>query len=290
MDSIYSQELELYFELKGSPESTKKHYDCLITVFAKHLSNHGVTLEESTERDIQEFILHLKNDLELLPGTINNYISAIKFFNIHVLERSWNPYKVPRMRNRKTMPTIYSREDVKVFIDNTKNLKHKAFLSLLYGSGLRASEVTKLKISNINSKSMQVRVDEAKHGTDRYTILSEHSLLILREYFLTYFKNGYKRDDWLFPGTNRTKHITRKTIALIIQNRRDEMQFDKTFTPRTLRHCFATHLLEDGVELAYIQQLLGHRLIETTTIYTHLTSKTRMGIKSPIDRLCGDLR
>jgi site-specific recombinase XerD len=131
---------------------------------------------------------------------------------------------------------------------------------------------------------MQIRVDGAKHGTDRYTILSESSLLILRDYFKAYFKSGYDHDGWLFPSTaNSPNHITRKTVAKTIQNRREEMQFGASFTPHTLRSCFATHLLEDGVELAYIQQLLGHRDIRTTAKYTYLTSKSRMGILSPLD-------
>lgn len=284
MDFTYSQELELYFELKGSPKTTKKSYEGLVNVYLKHLNERGVTPEQSTDRDIQEFILQLKKDLKLQPGSINNYISAIKFFNTHVLGRTWNAHRVPRMQNRKTMPAIFPIKDIKLFIDSTANLKHRAFLSLLYGSGLRTSEVIKLKISDICSKTMQVRVDEAKHGTDRYTILSEHSLLILREYFRAYFKRGYSLNDWLFPsGEGSSAHITRKTVAKTIQNRRDAMQIDGRFTPHTLRNCFATHLLESGIELVYIQQMLGHRDIRTTAKYTYLTSKTMMGIKSPLD-------
>jgi site-specific recombinase XerD len=290
MDINYSQELELYFELKGSPNTTKKSYDCLVNVFIKYLNERNIAVEQLTDRDIQQFILYLKNDLKLQPGSINNYISAIKFFNTYVLERPWNPHRVPRMKNRKTMPIILSREDVKLFIDSTPNLKHRAILSLLYGSGLRVSEVIKLKISDICSKTMQVRVDGAKHGTDRYSILSEYSLLILREYFRAYFKTGYDLNDWLFPSNiKHSDHITRKTVAKTIQNRREEMQLDLSFTPHTLRHCFATHLLEDGVDLAYIQQLLGHWSIQTTTVYTHLTSKAMMGIRSPMDRGSGRL-
>jgi len=284
MDSMYSQELEMYFELKGSPKATRDNYSCTVNVYIKHLEGRGISPEQSTDRDIQQFILHLKNDLGLQPGTINNYISAIKFFNTHVLGRQWNAYKVPRMKNRKTMPAVFPREDVKLLINSTANLKHKAFLSLLYGSGLRVSEAVRLKISDICSKTMQVRVDGAKHGTDRYTILAESSLLILRGYFKAYFKPGYDRKSWLFPSAeSRSGHITRKTVALTIQNRREEMRIGPSFTPHTLRHCFATHLLEDGVDLAYIQQLLGHWDIKTTAKYTHLTSKAMMGIRSPLD-------
>jgi site-specific recombinase XerD len=284
MDSIYSKELELYFELKGSPVSTKRSYQYLVNVYISHLSERGIMPEQSSDRDIQMFILHLKNDLKLKPGSINNYISAIKFFNTHVLERSWNEFRVPRMKTTVTMPTIFSFIDIKLFIDTTTNLKHKAFLSLLYGSGVRVSEVIMLKISDICSDTMQVRIDEAKHDTNRYTILSKHSLLILRDYFKAYFKPSYSRNAWLFPSTlDHSMHISKKTVAKTIQNRREMMQIDDPFTPHTLRNCFATHLLESGVELAYIQQLLGHKDIRTTAKYTYLTSKAMMGIKSPLD-------
>jgi len=290
MNDNYFQELEMYFELKNSSATTKNNYNCLIKVFLKYLSERGISIDALTDRDIQQFILFLKKELKLQPGSINNYISSIKFFYIYALERQWNPNKIPRMQNRKKIPTILSREEVKSFIDNTANLKHRAFLSLLYGSGLRVGEVIKLKIINICSKTMQVRVEGAKHGTDRYSILSMSSLSILREYFRVYFKHGYHKDGWLFPSTNPSEHITRKTVAKTIQNRKVEMQFDKPFTPHTLRFCFATHLLEDGVELAYIQQLLGHRCIETTAQYTYLTSKALMGIQSPIDKVNGGLK
>ena len=230
----------MYFELKGSPKSTRDNYSCTLNVYLKHLDERGIKPEQSTDRDIQQFILHLKNDLHLQPGTINNYISAIKFFNTHVLERTWNAHRVPRMQNRKTMPTVFPREDIRLFIDGMTNLKHKAFLSLLYGSGLRVSEVVELIINDICSKTMQVRVDGAKHGTDRYTILAESSLLILRDYFRGYFKSDCDRKGWLFPSTpDCTKHITRKTVAKTIQNRRDALGFGPSFTPHTLRHCFA---------------------------------------------------
>jgi len=284
MESMYLQELDLYFELKGSPEMTRESYERRANTYIKHLNERGVTPEQSTDRDIQQFILYLKNDMKLQPGSINNYISAIKFFNIHVLGRTWNAHMVPRMQNRKTMPTIFSRSDIKQFIDSTENLKHKALLSLLYGSGLRSGEVAKLKISDICSKTMQVRIDDAKHGTDRYTILSEYSLLILRDYFRAYFKQGYSLNDWLFPSRiDPSDHISRKTVAKAVQYRRKQMQIDKPFTPHTLRYCFATHLLESGVELAYVQQLLGHRDIRTTAKYTYMTSKAIMGIRSPLD-------
>jgi integrase/recombinase XerD len=241
-------------------------------------------IEEMTHEDIQQYILYLKKEKELSAGTINNYISAIKFFYTYVLEREWNPIKVPRMRRIQKFPVVPSREEILSILDLANNLKHKAILHLIYGSGLRVSEVDKLKISDICSKTMRVRVDNAKHNTNRYTILSQTALEVLREYFKTYFQTkNYKPDDWLFPGQNPEEHITVKTIKNTIIKLKDRLHLDPNISAHTLRHCFATHSLEDGVDPVFIQQMLGHKSLKTTLIYLHMTSKSLMGIKSPLD-------
>ena len=145
-----------------------------------------------TLEDIQQYILYLKREKGLLAGSINNYISAIKFFHIYVLEREWNPIKVPRMKRTQKFPVVPSKEEVLILLDSTTNLKHKTLLLLIYGSGLRVSEVAKLKIKDICSKTMRIRVENAKHNTNRYTILSQTALEVLRQYFKTYFTKDYK--------------------------------------------------------------------------------------------------
>lgn len=156
----------------------------------------------------------------------------------------------------------------------------------MYGSGLRVSEVVRLRICDICGKTMRVRVDKAKHDTNRYTILSETALTVLRDYFRAYFSlTGYKPDDWLFPGQNRNNHITAKTIKNVFIEHRNKLGLHSNISAHTLRHCFATHCLENGVAIAFIQQLLGHRNIKTTMKYLHMTSKSMMGIKSPLDDL-----
>lgn len=171
-----------------------------------------------------------------------------------------------------------------MILDATSNLKHKAFLALMYGSGLRVSEVAKLRISDICSRTMRVRIVDAKHGTDRYTILSDTALEILRKYFKVYFSLiSYKSDDWLFPGRDHGKHISIKTIKNTIIKIRDRLCLDNKISSHTLRHCFATHSLENGVDPVFIQQMLGHKRLQSTLTYLHMTSKSLMGVKSPLD-------
>ena len=163
--------VELYFELRGTPDSTRESHFRRIRTFLDFVGEKQQ--DDITPEDIQQFILHLKNRKGLSAGTINNYISAIRFFYTHVLDKEWNARKVPRMKRFQTLPVILPQEDILALLAATTNVKHKAFIALLYGSGLRVSEVAALRISDICSKTMQVRVGQAKQGTVRYTILSE---------------------------------------------------------------------------------------------------------------------
>lgn len=284
----YEQEIDLYFELKGTPESSKESYLRRIYAFVNFMQDRHKCMKDVTDSDIQQYILYLKKEKGLSAGTINNYISAIRFFHTHVLGREWNPMKIPRMRRIRKFPVIPPKQDVLVILNATANLKHKAILALLYGSGLRVGEVAKLKIGDICSKSMRVRVEDAKHNTNRYTILSDTALGALRKYFKAYFSSiSYKPDDWLFPGKNRSEHIHVKTIKNTMIKLRNQLQLDRNISAHTLRHCFATHALEDGVDPVFIQQMLGHKNLKTTAAYLHMTSKSLMGIKSPLDTCNG---
>ena len=287
----YEQEINLYFELKDSPNSSRESYLNRINVFIRFLQDKEKDIENIVIEDIQQYILYLKNEKQLSAGTINNYISAVKFFYIYVLDKEWNTKKIPRMKRTTKFPVIPPKEDIIAIINTVSNLKHKAMLSLIYGSGLRVSEVAKLKISNICSKSMTVRVDEAKHDTNRYTILSNTTLKILRKYFIENFCcKTYKPDEWLFPGQNKTNHIHAKTIKNTMIKLKKRLKLDENLSAHTLRHCFAAHALEDGVDPVFIQQMLGHKKIQTTLTYLHMTSKSLMGVKSPLDTYRGDVK
>lgn len=279
----YEQKIELFFELKGTPDSSRESYWRRMWAFLSYLEKIKRPIEEMTHEDIQQYILYLKREKGLSAGTINNYISAIKFFYTYVLEKEWNPIKVPRMKRTPKFPVIPSREEVLTLLNSTTNLKHKTILLLIYGSGLRVSEVAKLRIKDICSKTMRIRVENAKHNTNRYTILSQTALEVLRQYFKSYFTKNYKPNDWLFPGQKPGKHISVKTIKNTLIMLRDNLQFDSDISAHTLRHCFSTHSLEDGIDPVFIQQMLGHKSLKTTLTYLHMTSKSLMGIKSPLD-------
>lgn len=282
--STYTNDIKLYFEIKGTPISSQESYFRRMNAFLKFIQDHGKNIEALSESDIQQFILYLKNEKKLSAGTINNYISGIRFFYTHVLDKEWNPRKIPRMKYSSKMPVIPAKDDIFAILNATGNLKHKAILFLIYGSGLRVSEVAKLKIGDICSKTMRIRVEGAKHNTNRYTILSHTALEVLKKYFREYFAKGsYKLDDWLFPGYDKNTPIHVKTIKNTIIKLRNQLNMPQGISAHTLRHCFSTHALESGVDPVYIQQLLGHKRLQTTLGYLHMTSKSLMGIKSPLD-------
>ncbi len=154
------------------PESSRESYAHRMNAFLTYMQRHNRPLDDTDFEDIQQYILYLTKERDLSSATINNYISAIKFFYTYVLENEWSPIKVPRMKIKQNFPVIPSREEIWLLINATDNLKHKAILLLTYGSGMRVSEVAKLKIGDISSKRMSIYIDKAKHDTNRYTILS----------------------------------------------------------------------------------------------------------------------
>ncbi|MBG9654900.1 tyrosine-type recombinase/integrase [Cytobacillus firmus] len=280
----YDEKIDLYFELHDTPESSRESYGRRMRSFISYMNDRNLSIEMTTEENIQDYILYLKKVRGLSAGTINNYISSVRFFYTYVLEKEWNPRKVPRMKRPHAFPVIPSRNDVLNLMNTIENRKHKAIFSLMYGSGLRVSEVARLKIGDICSKTMRIRVANAKHNTNRYTILSEASLLLLRDYFRSEFAGmDYSPGDWLFSGTTRTHHIHVKTIKNTMIKHRNRLGMDTKVSAHTLRHCFATHALEDGVDPVFIQQMLGHKRLQTSLSYLHMTSKSLMGVKSPLD-------
>lgn len=292
MQNHFNNEIDLYFELRDTPESSQESYKRRVQAFLNYLNAQDISLEALSTRDVQNYILYLKKDRGLAPGTINNYISSIRFFCIHILGQDWDKNKIPRMKRNTKLYVIPAREDILKLINATHNLKHRSFLLLLYGSGLRVSEVAKLRIGDICSKTMRVRVGQAKHNTTRYSILSEAALLTLREYFRTHLATSSSKDkkDWLFPGRDSKEHVNVKTIKNTIIKLRDQLKLDDRISAHTLRHAFATHALENGIDIITIQHLLGHRRSSTTAIYLHLTSKSIMGVKSPLDSYIGEYK
>jgi len=190
--------------------------------------------------------------------------------------------QIPRCKKDKKLPIVLAKSEVKAIFDVTKNLKHKAILMTIYSSGLRVSEAVNLKVTDIDSRNMQIYVCGRKVNKDRYTLLSKVTLDILRGYFRI-----YRPSLWLFPGGTFNKPLTTRTVQKIFENARIKANLQKDVSVHSLRHSFATHLLENGTDISYIQRLLGHTNIKTTSIYLHLNRVNIINIKSPLDSLQG---
>lgn len=264
-------------ELRGYSPKTVKYYTREVSRFSEHFKKSPELLGED---EIREYLHYCITEKRLNEGTVNYTHSAIKFFYTKTLGRAWNMDKLARMKEGRKLPVILSQSEVKAIFDATDNLKHKAILMTIYAAGLRISEAANLKITDIDSKNMQIFIRQGKGKKDRYSLLSKTNLNILREYW-----KRYKPKDFLFPGKDKNNPISVRTIQKIFNYASQKACIKKDATVHTLRHSFATHLLEAGTDICYIQRLLGHTNIHTTTIYLHLRRMDLISIKSPLDTL-----
>jgi len=231
------------------------------------------------DSDIKDYLLHLAEERQSATSTLNQAINALKFYYGTMLKKKF-VYEVKRPRKDKKLPVVLSKEEVAKILSSVDNLKHKAILMLVYSAGLRVGEVVKLKPEDIDSKRMLIRIKGAKGRKDRYTLLSEMALEILRKYW-----RDYKPDKWLFEGARKERYISTRTVQHILEHACRQAGIRKDISVHTLRHSFATHLLEGGTDLRYIQELLGHAHSKTTEIYTHVSTKSLSKIQSPLDSL-----
>ena len=239
-------------------------------------------IEELDENDIRNFLHYLIDEKKYAPTTVNQSSAAIRFFFAVSLNRPMNYMQIPLMKVPKTLPDVLTREEVSSLIRACTNTKHQALLLLAYGSGLRSGEIETLRVKDIDSKEMRIFVKGGKNKRDRYTLLSQTTLEALRTYWKDYRPNS--PEGWLFPGFRNIGHLTRAAIALAFDTCVKRTGITKEVSPHSLRHAFATHLLEDGVELIKIKELLGHHRISSTMVYLHLSNTTK-GIVSPADMM-----
>lgn len=230
-----------------------------------------------TDREWFNYIFHLVNTKNIAVSTQKQIVGSLKLFykEVYNIEKDFGKVIVSQRQNK--IPEVLSRSEVKQILRNTHNIKHKALLSLLYGSGLRIGELLNLKVGDINSERMTVRVNQGKGRKDRFTILSENGLKVLRVYFKEYIPQNY-----LFEGQQGRKY-TAGSARKVLKKSLKKAGITKPVTLHTLRHSFATHLLENGIGISHIQKLLGHQSIKTTLIYTHITNEALSTIKSPLD-------
>ena len=234
---------------------------------------------------IREYQAELFKKWKLSPSTVTQRLAALRFFYIKTLKKAWSIAETPYPKQVFHLPTILSQEEVARLIDAARTPYHRTLLMTLYGTGVRRSELTHLKVRDIDSQRMVIHVQGGKGRKDRDVMLSPKLLEELREHWRQLKR---KPSLWLFPGNRRhtgDTPITTKVVWYVCQQAAQRAGIQKTVHPHTLRHCFATHLLEAGADLRTIQMLLGHRDLEETTIYLHLSERHLSATASPLDLL-----
>lgn len=261
-----------------------KHYSnntarIYISMFEKFMNDHkGIALLKIDERDISNYLIFLVLDGKS-DSYLNQMINSIKFYYEIVKGMPNRFYTIDRPRKKKTLPKVLSLKEISLIIQITRNIKHRCIISLLYSAGLRRSEVINLKMEDISSDRMTITIRNSKQGKDRQTILAQTVLDDLRVYY-----KAYKPKEYLFEGKFGGKYSA-TSVLNILKRSAEKAGIARKITPHMLRHSFATHLLENGTDLRYIQELLGHSTTLTTEVYTQVALNTIKKIESPINLL-----
>lgn len=258
-------------------EATRDNYVAQFRAFLQYL--HPKTAEDITTIEIHQYMLHLVKDRKLSLPTQNQAINAIKFYLEHVKKGERQVYYVERPRREWKLPVVMSEDETRQLLDHTHNVKHKCLLLMLYSSGLRISELLNLRWADIDHDRKVIYVHCGKGHKDRITLLSAFAYNQLMEY-----KEGYATTNWIFEGPDGGSYSAR-SVNRIIKRSAAKAGITKCISAHTLRHSFATHLLEHGTDLRYIQTLLGHESSKTTERYAHVTKKGFEQLISPLDRL-----
>lgn len=264
---------------------SKRYSESTITTYSEALRSFLVFYREKPVAEIINEDVIIYNNVYILKNKLsssyqNQIVNAIKLFFITVRETKINIDKIHRPKRQKLLPNVLSKEEIKLILNAHSNIKHKTMLSLIYSCGLRRNELLNLKPSCIDSKRGIVIIRQSKGKKDRIAPLSPKILEILREYY-----RGYKPKTWLFEGQVAGEQYSEKSLQSVLKQALQKTGITKPVTLHWLRHSYATHLLESGTDLRYIQELLGHSSSKTTEIYTHVSTKSLQQIKSPFDDL-----
>ena len=276
----YLLQLEEAGKIRNLKERSIDCYKNYVSYFLNYMEK---VPEELTCQDVRDFLLAKKDD-GLKATTLNLYNSAIRFFYRNVLHILWDDITVPRMMIDHKLPVVLSVDEIDKLLDATDDLKYKAMFATMYSSGMRVSEVIHLHYDDVSRTNMQIHVRDTKNRMDRYTILSKRNLDLLTEYW---FKKGRPKGI-LFPNKFTGQYLTVSTLEQVMRHSVSTAGLPKEATPHSLRHSFASHLLEAGVEQRNIQALLGQRDPKSTEVYLHVSNKSLMGIRSPFDRKAGE--
>jgi len=264
-------------QIRRYSPTTIRIYLRAIAEFAQHF---GKPPDRLSAEHIRQYQLFLIQEKKVSRPTFIQMVCALRFFYTHTLNRKVSMERIPFPRRERKLPLILSREEVKALLEAPRNLRHRTLLATLYGCGLRVSEVTQLKVSDIDSARNVLRVRHGKGRKDWQTLLPAKLLDLLRCYW-----RSQRPTDWLFPGADATRPISPKAVFLACRKAAQKAALSKLIHPHSLRHAFATHLLEAGVNLRTIQILLGHAHLETTARYLHVADVAVRSTASPLDSL-----
>mgnify|MGYP006283808103 CR=1 FL=1 len=281
LNYYYLPQFEKKLKLKGYSKSTIKSYINHNKRFINYIQK---DLFSITMDDLNNYILFLIEERENTHSFANQFISAFKTFNNLILELEGINNKLFRPKKKKKLPKVLNKREVKEIIASVDNLKHQLILILTYSAGLRVSEVVKLKISDIDPDRMLIYISSAKGYKDRYTLLSESAVTKIKLYLQAFNVQKHSKQ-WLFPGQDKERHLSKRSVQKVFKRACKKAGINKEVGIHSLRHSFATHLLEQGVDLRYIQNLLGHKSSTTTEIYTHVSNKNLIEITNPFDKL-----
>lgn len=280
MYESYIDKIEVVGKLRNLKPGTIKTYQKNVSDFLKFINK---CPEDLTCEDARNFLVYLQNKGNK-ASTLNNKNGSLVFFYKRVLGKLWDDNLVPRAINDYAIPRVLSRSEIERILDATDELKYKAIFAIMYSSGLRVSEVLHLHYNDISRTNMQIYINTAKNHTSRYALLSKRALDILTEYW---FKCGKPRGI-LFPNQWTGDYLTLSAVRLELRKAVEKANLPKDILSHCFRHSFATHLLEDGVDIRYIQTLMGHRSPKSTEIYLHISNKALLGVKSPFDKAVGE--
>jgi integrase/recombinase XerD len=272
------EKFKRYLSTKRYSENTIKTYTEALKTFLLFYNDKEVG--SINNEDVVNFYQHYIIKKKLSSSFQNQIVNAIKLYFSTIKQTAIQVDKIYRPKNEKLLPNVLSKEEVKAILNVGSNVKHKTMLSLIYSCGLRRSELLNLKPNDIDSKRNLVIIRQGKGRKDRIAPLSPNILDMLRTYFI-----AYKPKTWLFEGRISGEQYDERSLSLVLKQALEKANIKKPVSLHWLRHSYATHLLEAGTDLRYIQEILGHKSSKTTEIYTHVSTKSLQNVKSPFDDL-----
>lgn len=273
----FLNDMEADLQIRGLSLSTRRIYPACVSQFLQHV---GRPADQVTLDDIRQYQVHLVRERKVSWSKFNQIVAALRFFFNVTLRRDWNVDHLPYHKTERRLPEIPSTETVATLLSALPNLKHRAILMALYAGGLRISEVVHLKVSDVDTQRMVLRIEQGKGRKDRYVMLSLRFLEALREY-----GKAYPLGTWLFPSRFSDIPMAPRSVHRIVKHAQEAAGIPGHMYPHLLRHSFATHLLESGANICVIQKLLGHRSLKSTQIYTHVAKNYLQETRSPLDSL-----